>query len=152
VPLSGAVPSDISKGCLMIKRFLLPAAACCIMLAGGLPAFAQNKPLSVADAQRQAAIFEAHKSDLAAIDITLGLVEAAVLCTVKDAKWGMTYRPIVLRVFDQFTHEIGLSDEAIYALRQDMESNAHKVAVAQQCDKLSGPMVDNLTVMLNGLH
>jgi hypothetical protein len=32
VPLSGAVPSDISKGILMIRRFLLPAALAAVLL------------------------------------------------------------------------------------------------------------------------
>lgn len=126
-------------------RFLLPAAALAATLGS---AFAQNN-LSVADIQRQDAIVKAHKSDLGTINATLGLVDAAVLCHVKDAKWGMTYRPIVLRSFDQFMHEIGVSNEdMIYALHLDMESNAHKLAIALPCEKMTGEMVDDLAAML----
>jgi hypothetical protein len=62
----------------------------------------------------------------------------------------MTYRAVLLRIFDQFVREIGVSnEEMIYALRQDMEGNAHKVANEAKCDKFTGPLVDDLTAMLN---
>jgi hypothetical protein len=100
------------------------------------------------------AIVDAHKDDLRAVAMTLGMVDAAVICLERDAQWGETNRAVVLHTYDLFAGEIGLPKAAAYALRQDIETDARKFNLKFDCNKFkSNPaMLDELTTLLAGMR
>jgi hypothetical protein len=116
------------------------------------PAMAQNLPpdLRQIEVKRITAAVEAHKDDLHAIAMILGIVDSAVICLERDTKWAEIYRPLVLHTYDQFAAEIALPKAPAYALKQDVENDAHKFALAFDCDKFkSNPaMLNELAAML----
>jgi hypothetical protein len=141
-----------------MKKLLLTIGICIAMAA---PAFADtapkpNKPdpelwdnpnLPPA-IKRQVTAIKAHLDELNTITSALSVVDSIVVCNIKDANWGETYRPMVWRVLDGLARDIGLSAEAKYALRGDIEKNAHKLTIDLPCEKLNTTMADQFAALL----